>query len=326
MMNEQSFWEDIEKSTEIQKKLKIVERKLGEVEEVELLFEESHILIEFIESGDKTSFKEVSKNLEDLEEKINIIEIDTLFSDEYDEKDCILSIQAGTGGLDAQDWSEILYRMYTRFCDKKSFKVEVLDYLGNTEAGLKHVTIRCKGEFAYGYLKSEAGVHRLVRISPYNSSGKRQTSFAAVEVYPEIEYSSEVEVSNEEIKIDTYRAGGAGGQHVNTSDSAVRITHIPTGIVVQCQNERSQLFNRETAMKMLISKLVKRKIDENRQKQKELVGETKNIAWGSQIRSYVMHPYTLVKDHRTNFESGNLQSVLDGNIDGFIEAYLKEII
>ena len=259
-----------------------------------------------------------------MEELLDELEVDTLLSGEHDEDNCILSIQAGTGGLDAQDWAMMLMRMYLRYADKKEFQTKILDILEDEEAGIKHVSILMEGEYAYGLLKAEAGVHRLVRISPFNSSGKRQTSFASVEVIPEIEENDSVEINAEDLRIDTYRSGGAGGQHVNVTDSAVRITHLPTGIVVSVQNERSQIMNRETAMKILRGRLLERKMEEERAKIDELKGDFKEIAWGSQIRSYVLNPYNLVKDHRTGEETGNVGAVLDGAVEPFIQRYLKE--
>lgn len=247
-----------------------------------------------------------------------------LLSGEYDANNAILSIHAGTGGLDAQDWSEMLLRMYTRWSERKGYKVKILDILKDTEAGIKSVTLLIEGRHAYGYLKAEKGVHRLVRLSPFDSSGKRHTSFSSVDVMPELDDSIEIDINPVDLKIDTYRASGAGGQHVNKTDSAVRITHLPTGITVQCQNERSQHMNKATAMKYLMAKLIELKELEQKEAIDDLKGDYSQIAWGSQIRSYVFHPYNMVKDHRTNEEVGNIQGVMDGNIDPFIDAYLKE--
>ncbi len=321
----EDFWAIPEKSAKIQKEHKYLENQMEEIAQVDELLEVCELSCELFELGESQD-KEALAYFKKLEEKLDELEISTLLSDEYDANSAILSIQAGTGGLDAQDWAEMLYRMYRRHIQKAGFALKILDLLDDEEAGIKHVTILVEGLYAYGKLKSEDGVHRLVRISPYNSSGKRQTSFAAVEVYPEIEESADVELKDEELKIDTYRAGGAGGQHVNTTDSAVRITHLPTGIVVQCQNERSQISNRETALRMLRSKLIERKLREDKEKREDLKGEGKTIAWGSQIRSYVLHPYSLVKDHRTGEETGNVQAVLDGDLEAFIKAYLQQNI
>jgi peptide chain release factor 2 len=246
-----------------------------------------------------------------------------LLSEPYDKNNAILELHPGAGGTESQDWASMLLRMYTRWAEKKNYTVETLDYLPGDEAGLKSVTMMIKGYNAYGFLKAEKGVHRLVRISPFDSSGRRHTSFVSCEVMPEMEDSVEVEVRTEDLRIDTYRASGAGGQHVNTTDSAVRITHLPTNIIVTCQNERSQLKNRDQAMKMLRAKLYQRQIEERQQEMDEIRGEQKEIGWGSQIRSYVFHPYNMVKDHRTNVEMGNTQSVMDGNLDPFIDEYLR---
>lgn len=322
-MLEGDFWLDIEYSTKIQKRLKILKEKIEKNIKIEELFSNSQILIEFIEMGDKSSIKELERDILELESLVHKLEIETLFSSRYDENNAIISIQAGTGGQDAQSFAGMLMRMYLRYFDKNSFKVEAIDILEDEEEGIKHATFLVEGDYVYGKLKSETGVHRLVRISPFNSSGKRQTSFAAVDVYPEIDFDEDLKIDNEDLKIDTYRSGGAGGQHVNTTDSAVRITHLPTGIVVQCQNQRSQITNKETAMKMLYSKLYEKKMLEEKESIENIKSDSKKIAWGSQIRSYVLHPYSMVKDHRTNYETGNVSNVLDGDIDGFIESYLK---
>lgn len=248
----------------------------------------------------------------------------TLLDGEYDKNNAILSIHSGAGGLDAQDWAEMLMRMYIRWCERRGFKVNILDILSDTEGGIKSVTMMIKGDYAYGYLKSEKGVHRLVRISPFDSSGKRHTSFASIDVMPDISDDIDIVINPNDIRVDTYRASGAGGQHINKTDSAIRLTHIPTGIVVQCQNERSQHSNKATAMKMLMAKLIELKELENKEKIEDLQGNYNQIAWGSQIRSYVFHPYTMAKDHRTNIEIGNINSVMDGDIDAFINEYLKK--
>lgn len=322
-MLEEGFWNQPEKSAQVQIRHKQLENELSEISTVDELLEVCQLSCELLELGEEKN-KEAEGYFKSLEEKLQVLEIATLLSGEYDENNAILSIQAGTGGLDAQDWAQMLYRMYRRFIQRAGFDFKVLDFLSDEEAGIKHVTLLVEGPYAYGKLKSEDGVHRLVRISPYNTAGKRQTSFASVEVYPEVEEGRDIEIKDEDLKIDTYRAGGAGGQHVNTTDSAVRITHLPSGIVVQCQNERSQISNRETAMKMLLSRLMEMKIREDKKRLDELKGESKTIAWGSQIRSYVLHPYSLVKDHRTGQENGNVQAVLDGDLEDFIKAYLQE--
>ena len=277
------------------------------------------------EENDASLVEEIGNELASFEEKFEEFRIDTLLSEEYDANNAIVTIHAGVGGTEACDWAQMLYRMYTRFAEKKGFSVEVLDYLDGEEAGIKSVTFQVNGLHAYGYLKSEKGVHRLVRISPFNAAGKRQTSFAAVDVMPELDDSIHVEINPEDLRIDTYRSSGAGGQHINKTSSAIRITHIPTGIVVQCQNERSQHSNKDTAMKMLTAKLFMMKEEENKAKLAGIRGEVTDNGWGSPIRNYVLQPYTMVKDARTGFECSNAQAVLDGGIDGFISAYLKWI-
>lgn len=286
--------------------------------------EEIIILLDMAQEESDDSLEDELKDIiKDLTKNIDKLKIETLLSGEYDRNNAIISIHAGAGGLDAQDWAEIILRMYLRWCDKKEFKVKTLDLIRDTEAGIKSVTMLVNGENAYGYLKGEKGVHRLVRISPFDSSGKRHTSFASVDVMPEIDEDIDVHINPNDLKIDTYRASGAGGQHINKTDSAVRITHIPTGIVVQCQNQRSQHLNKDVAMKMLISKLIEVKEAENKEKIEDLKGDYGQIAWGSQIRSYVFNPYNLVKDHRTNAEIGNISAVMDGSIDLFVNEYLK---
>ena len=265
----------------------------------------------------------LEKQLEELENEIEKMQLQTLLSGKYDKNNAILTLHPGAGGTESQDWAEMLYRMYTRWATQKGYEIKELDYLEGDEAGIKSVTFEIVGKNAYGYMKSEMGVHRLVRISPFDSGGRRHTSFASLEVLPEITDDIQIEINQDDLRIDTYRASGAGGQHINKTSSAVRITHIPTNIVVACQSERSQIQNRETAMKMLKSKLLNLKEQEQKDTIDELKGEQKDIAWGSQIRSYVFCPYTLVKDHRTNYEVGNVQAVMDGDIDGFMESYLK---
>lgn len=267
--------------------------------------------------------KEVTKNTKNLVKEIEKLEIATLFSGKYDNMNAIVTIHPGAGGTESQDWAEMLYRMYNRWAMQNDFSIKELDYLEGEEAGLKSVTFEVLGENAYGYMKCEKGVHRLVRISPFDSGGRRHTSFASVEVLPEITDDIEIEINPDDLRVDTYRASGAGGQHINKTSSAVRITHIPTNTVVACQSERSQIQNRETAMKMLKSKLLDLKEKEQKEKIEDLKGEQKDIAWGSQIRSYVFCPYTMVKDHRTNYEVGNVQSVIDGDLNGFMESFLK---
>lgn len=276
-----------------------------------------------MEENDEETAKEIISEVKALSKEIDTLKIETILSGEYDRNDAILTLHTGVGGSDANDWTEMLLRMYTRWCEKKGYSLETIDYLPGDEAGVKSVTLKVKGEFAYGYLKAEKGIHRLVRISPFNANGKRQTSFASVEVLPELTSDQDIEINPVDLRIDTYRAGGAGGQHVNKTESAVRITHIPTGIVVQCQNERSQFSNRDTAMGMLKSKLIELKERAHKEKIEDLTGELKDMGWGSQIRSYVFHPYSMVKDHRTNVETSNVNGVMDGDIDNFIIAYLN---
>jgi len=276
------------------------------------------------EEDDRELRQELEEELTQLLDDVNQFEIHILLSDPHDKSNAILELHPGAGGTESQDWASILLRMYTRWAEKKNFKVETLNYLAGDEAGVKSVTLLIKGHNAYGYLKAEKGVHRLVRISPFDSSGRRHTSFVSCEVTPEIDDDIDIEIKNEEIKIDTFRASGAGGQHVNVTDSAVRITHLPTDTVVSCQSERSQIKNREQALKMLKSKLYQLEIEKKQSELDEIRGEQKEIGWGSQIRSYVFHPYSMIKDHRTNIEIGNTQSVMDGDIDQFIDAYLRQ--
>ena len=323
-IEKQEFWNDNERAQKILQKNKSLKDTIEEYEKLKNSLEEVDILIEMaLEEDDDSIEKEIESSIKALNKSLDNMKIKTLLNGEYDKNNAILSINAGTGGLDAQDCADILLRMYTRWANNKGYKVKVLDYLPDTEAGIKSVTLLIEGVNAYGYLKSEKGVHRIVRISPFDTSGKRHTSFVSVDITPELDDSIEVEINSSDLKIDTYRSSGAGGQHVNTTDSAVRITHIPTGLVVQCQNERSQLMNKETAMKMLKGKLIHLKELEQKERIEDLQGKYSQITWGSQIRSYVFQPYKLVKDHRTNCEMGNVDSVLDGNIDLFINEYLK---
>ncbi len=278
-----------------------------------------------VEENDNSLLPDLEHEYSEFEQKLEEATLSTLLSGEYDHNNAMLSFHAGAGGTEAQDWAQMLFRMYTRWAERHGFKYKTLDYLDGDEAGLKSAVIAIEGENAYGYLKGEAGVHRLVRISPFDASGRRHTSFAAIEVMPEISDDTDIEIRDEDLRVDTYRSGGAGGQHVNKTDSAVRITHIPTGIIVACQNERSQHQNREMAMRMLKAKLLEIKEREHLDKIEDIKGAQKAIEWGSQIRSYVFMPYTLAKDHRTGFENGNIGAVMDGDIDGFINAYLKAV-
>lgn len=286
-------------------------------------YEEIEMILEFIEMGDNSFENDLEEKIIVLEKEIDNFKIKLLLDKKYDSNNAILTINSGAGGTEACDWAEMLYRLYDRWANKKDFKVEILDSLSGEEAGLKSITMNIKGNFAYGYLKGEKGVHRLVRISPFDSNARRHTSFAAINVMPEIEDDIEINIKTEDLKIDTYRASGAGGQHVNTTDSAVRITHLPTNTVVTCQNERSQLKNRETAMKILKSKLFEIEMEKKEKEMANLKGVDSKIEWGSQIRSYVFQPYKMVKDHRTKAEEGNVEKVMDGDIDLFINEYLK---
>ena len=306
--------------------LKNLKDTVEEFHQLEEKKEEIQILLEMgYEENDPAVIPEIEETMASFQETLDNIRIKTLLSGEYDESNAIVTLHAGAGGTESCDWASMLYRMYTRWADKKGYQVEVLDYLDGDEAGIKSVTFEVSGPKAYGYLKSEKGVHRLVRISPFNAAGKRQTSFVSCDVMPDIEKDIDVEINLDDLRIDTYRSSGAGGQHINKTSSAIRITHLPTGIVVQCQNERSQHQNKDKAMQMLKAKLYLLKQQENAEKVSDIRGEVKEIGWGNQIRSYVMQPYKLVKDLRTGEESGNVDSVMDGNIDPFINAYLKWI-
>lgn len=308
------------------KELKALQELVKYIHELYAGYDDILELLEIAyEEEDASMAKELEKDFDKFVKKFEDLRIQTLLSGEYDKCNAIMTLHAGAGGTESCDWAEMLYRMYTRWMEKKGFSVKVLDFLPGDITGTKTITFEVQGENAYGYLKSEKGVHRLVRISPFNSAGKRQTSFASCDVLPDIEDEIDIEVAEDELKIDTYRASGAGGQHVNKTSSAIRITHLPTGIVVQCQNERSQYANKEKAMQMLKAKLKLMKEQEQAEKVSDIRGEVKEIGFGNQIRSYVMQPYTLVKDHRTNVESGNVTAVLDGDIDLFINSYLKEM-
>ena len=305
---------------EISELKRIIKRWQG----VHALYEDVVVLVELVDEGeDEDLAGELEAGLSRLQREVDQLELESLLSGEYDASNAILTIHPGAGGTESQDWAAMLWRMYTRWAEDRGYSVEILDYQAGDEAGIKDVTLLIRGLYAYGYLKSEKGVHRLVRISPFDSSGRRHTSFSSVEVLPEIEDDLTVEINPDDLRIDTYRSSGAGGQHVNKTDSAVRITHLPTGIVVQCQSERSQHANRESAMKILRARLMERQLAEQRAKLESIKGEQQEIAWGSQIRSYVFCPYPMVKDHRTNVEVGNVEAVMDGHLDPFIEAYLK---
>ena len=318
-------WQDLKKSTELAQKAQSIRNKLSSFDKAYKTLEDASDLIELAALEDDDSFlPEIDKELEQVEKDIEEMRLATLLKGKYDSLDALMTLHAGAGGTEACDWTEMLYRMYICYAQKHGYELTELDRLPGDDAGIKSVSFKIKGENAYGYLKSEQGVHRLVRISPFDSSARRHTSFSSVEVMPEIINDEEIEIRPEDLKVDTYRSSGAGGQHVNKTESAIRITHIPTGIIVACQNERSQIQNREMAMRMLIGKLVERRESERMQEAQEIKGEIKKIEFGSQIRSYVFCPYTMVKDHRTGYETGNIQSVMDGNLDGFITEYLKK--
>lgn len=323
-MQEPEFWNNQERAQKVSQKLKHNTAKIEEFLYLKQQIEDLEVLADMIrEEDDEAHLPELKKTITEVGKMLDDARIVALLSGEYDDNNAIISIHAGAGGTEAQDWADMLYRMYTRWIESHGYNLTVLDILTDTEAGIKSVTMLAEGKNAYGYLKSEKGVHRLVRISPFDAAKKRHTSFASVDVTPEMDDDTDIEINESDIRVDTYRSSGAGGQHVNTTDSAIRITHIPTGIVVSCQNERSQHSNKDTAMKMLKSKLLEIKELENKEKIEDIQGKYNQIAWGSQIRSYVFHPYSMVKDHRTNAETANVQSVMDGNLDMFMNEYLK---
>ncbi len=325
-MQAPDFWDDPEKSNQKMRESKSLKDIVDTMNALSGQYDDILTLIEMgYEDNDPAIIPDIEEEFNSFKETFENIRISTLLSGEYDRYNAILKLNAGAGGTESCDWCSMLYRMYTRWAERKGFSLEVIDYLDGDEAGIKSVTFQINGENAYGYLKSEKGVHRLVRISPFNAQGKRQTSFVSLDVMPDIEEDVDVEVKDEDIRIDTYRSSGAGGQHINKTSSAIRITHFPTGIVVTCQNERSQHMNKDKAMQMLKAKLFLLKKEENAEKLSDIRGDVKEIGWGNQIRSYVMQPYTMVKDHRTNEESGNVDAVLDGAIDSFINAYLRWI-
>lgn len=324
-IEEPGFWDNAERSQLVMKELKNLKDFLETVEGLQTSYDDIELLIEMArEEEDESLIPEVEEELNRFIEGYETLRIETLLSGEYDKDNAIVTLHAGAGGTESCDWAGMLYRMYSRWAERKGFSLEVLDFLDGDVAGIKTITFQVNGQNAYGYLKSEKGVHRLVRISPFNAAGKRQTSFASCDVVPDIEDEIDIEINEDDLKIDTYRASGAGGQHVNKTSSAIRITHLPTGIVVQCQNERSQHNNKHKAMQMLKAKLYLLKEQEQADKVSGIRGEVKEIGWGNQIRSYVMQPYTMVKDHRTNTESSNVGAVMDGSIDLFINAYLKK--
>lgn len=320
---EPGFWDDLENSQKVLQKTKGLKTKVERYERLTADLDDLRTLNELgMEEDDADIVPEIQEGLEDIKARYEKLRLETLLTQPYDKNNAILTLHAGAGGTEAQDWVQMLLRMYTRWAEEHDYTVKTLDYLDGDEAGIKSVTINIIGENAYGYLRSEKGVHRLVRISPFDASGRRHTSFASCDVMPELDDEIKVDINPDDLRIDTYRASGAGGQHINKTDSAIRITHIPTGVVVSCQTERSQFQNKDTAMKMLKAKLLELKEREQKDKIEDLKGIQMDIAWGSQIRSYVFCPYTLVKDHRTNYEMGDVNAVMDGNLDNFIDAYL----
>ncbi len=325
-MASDGFWDDVERAQRINKLMRSCENRINHYKSLESRLEDTEIMLELSqdEEGDELA-EDISKELKQLREEMESLKLTTLLTGKYDSCDCILSLHAGAGGTEAQDWTQMLYRMYTRFGERMGFNVRVLDMLDGDEAGIKSVTWEVSGDYAYGFMKSERGVHRLVRISPFDANARRHTSFASLDVAPVIEDEGEIPIEPDDLRIDTYRSSGKGGQHVNRTDSAVRITHLPTGIVVQCQNERSQIQNKETCFRMLRARLAELQEQKRQELMGEVKGELKKIEWGSQIRSYVFQPYTMVKDHRTNYETGNIDDVMDGDLEGFVTAYLQKL-
>ncbi|MGP1441941.1 MAG: peptide chain release factor 2 [Anaerovoracaceae bacterium] len=324
-LQREDLWNDPAEGQKLMQEKKSVERRLGALEKLENSYDDIEIMIQLAEEEDDLDMVgEITESFSSLKSAVEDLKLETLLNGEYDANNAIMQLHAGAGGIDAQDWNGMLFRMYSRWAERKGYKVEILDMQRDDEAGIKSVTLLIKGENAYGYLKNENGVHRIVRISPFDSNARRHTSFASVDVTPEIDENTAIDINPEDLRIDTYRASGAGGQHVNTTDSAVRITHLPTNIVVSCQNERSQHQNREVAMRILMSKLIELKEREHKERIEELKGDYGQITWGNQIRSYVFQPYTMVKDHRTNAEAGDVQRVMDGDIDYFINEKLKQ--
>ncbi len=318
------FWDDVERSTLVNKRISTLEGKIGHFEDLRRQRDDLEVMVELAEEeNDEATAREAENEMALLRGQVDALALETLMRGDYDQSNAVLSLHAGAGGTEAQDWTQMLYRMYMRYCERMGFKITMLDYLEGDEAGVKSVSFEVDGDNAYGYLRGEKGVHRLVRISPFDSNARRHTSFASLDVAPMLEDDGHIDINMEDVRVDTYRSTGAGGQHVNKTDSAVRMTHIPSGIVVSCQNERSQVQNREMCMRMLRARLLELKERENEEKMAEIKGEMKKIEWGSQIRSYVFQPYTMVKDHRTGYESGNVDDVMDGNLDGFVTAYLK---
>ncbi|MBR7041017.1 MAG: peptide chain release factor 2 [Clostridia bacterium] len=325
-MASDGFWDDVERAQRINKLMRSCENRINHYKSLESRLDDAEIMLELSqdEEGDELA-EDISKELKQLREEMESLKLTTLLTGKYDSCDCILSLHAGAGGTEAQDWTQMLYRMYTRFGERMGFSVRELDMLDGDEAGIKSVTWEVSGDYAYGFMKSERGVHRLVRISPFDANARRHTSFASLDVAPVIEDEGEIPIEPDDLRIDTYRSSGKGGQHVNRTDSAVRITHLPTGIVVQCQNERSQIQNKETCFRMLRARLAELQEQKRQELMGEVKGELKKIEWGSQIRSYVFQPYTMVKDHRTNYETGNIDDVMDGDLEGFVTAYLQKL-
>ena len=320
------FWDDLERAQKVNQQCHSVESRISHYNKLVSRADDLEVLIELAdEADDAQQIPEIRQEFSDLKADLESLRLTTLLKGEYDQNNCILALHAGAGGTEAQDWTSMLYRMYTRFAERQGFAVKELDFLEGDEAGIKSVTFEIIGDYAYGFLKSERGVHRLVRISPFDAAARRHTSFASLDVAPEIENDDSIEIRSEDLRIDTYRASGKGGQHVNRTDSAVRMTHLPTGIVVQCQNERSQIQNRETCMRMLRAKLVELRERERMEQMSDIKEELKKIEWGSQIRSYVFQPYTMVKDHRTGYENGDINAVMDGDLEGFVTAYLQKL-
>mgnify|MGYP000865461028 FL=1 len=319
--SDQNFWNDNQSASLHLKKISILEKEITLWKQIDRSLNDVNVLIEFCESGD-VSIEELETELKNFVDSVHDIELKTILGEPQDIQNAIMTIHPGAGGTESQDWAEMLYRMYTRWFESKGFKKNVIDYQPGDEAGIKDITIEIEGEYVYGFLKAEVGVHRLVRISPFDSNSRRHTSFASVFVYPSSDDEIEIEIDQNDLRIDTYRASGAGGQHVNKTDSAIRITHLPTGLVVQCQNQRSQHKNKASALKVLKARLYQLELDKEKEAIKNLENKKMDIAWGSQIRSYVFHPYNLVKDHRTNQETGNISAVMDGKIDDFIRSFL----
>lgn len=325
-VSEPGFWDDPEKSQKILQEAGTYKNRLNGYEAMVQAYEDAQVLLEMaVEEDDSSMEEEIREQIEQFKQQYEKLRLTTLLSGEFDNKNAIVTLHAGAGGTEACDWNSMLFRMYTRWAEKHGYSVEVLDYQDGDEAGCKSVTMQINGENAFGYMKSEKGIHRLVRISPFDASGRRHTSFASCDVMPELDDTVNVEIDTDDLRIDTYRSSGAGGQHINKTSSAIRITHIPTGIVVQCQNERSQFQNKDRAMMMLKAKLYELEQEKQRERMSDIRGEVKDNGWGSQIRSYVFHPYSMVKDHRTNEEKGNIQAVMDGDLDSFMNAYLSWI-